>query len=210
VIERPSDGRLNARLRVAAEHQLAGHTPRPRALAGGLASLQVHESLLNNVLEQLHLDGRTMTAGDLVNHVNRMLNVVVQCNAEKADKVSFTFADRNALRVRLADDRMLLTVSLAKMEAGDRQWTDFQILVPYTFKPHGATVRLTQMAEPSLLGRLSNRSQIIIQGILTNFFDSEAKYDLLATVFDTRRFGDAHVGQIVIADGWLGLSLMTR
>ena len=65
---------------------------------GGLASLQVHESLLNNVLEQLRLEGRTMTAKDLVAHVNRTLNVTIKCDAEKADKVSFTFADRNALR----------------------------------------------------------------------------------------------------------------
>ncbi len=210
VIERPADGRLNARIRLAGEHQLSGHTPRPRALVGGLASLQVHESLLNNVLEQLRLEGRTMTAKDLVVHVNRALNVAVKCDAEKADKVSLTFTDRNALRVRLADDRMLLTVSLAKLEAGDRQWTNFQILVPYAIQPLGATVRVKQIEEPTLVGRLSNRSQIIIQGILTNFFDTDANYDLLASVFDARRFGDAHVAQVVIDDGWLGLSLMTR
>ena len=52
---------MNVRLRLASDHQLSGHTPRPRAMAGSLASLQVHESLLNNVLEQLRLEGRTMT-----------------------------------------------------------------------------------------------------------------------------------------------------
>ena len=58
--------------------------------------------------------------------------------------------------------------------------------------------------------QFNNRSQIIIQGILTNFFDSDVKYNLLTSVFDAKRFGDAHVAQIVIADGWLGLSLMTK
>jgi hypothetical protein len=210
VIERPSDGRLNARIRLAGEHQLSGHTPRPRALAGGLASLQVHESLLNNVLEQLRLDGRTMTAKDLVDHLNTAFNVSIKCDAEKADRVSFTFTDRNALRVRLADDQMLLIVSLASLEAGDRLWTNFQILVPYAIQPLGATVRVKQIEEPSLIGRLSNRSQIIIQGILTNFFDTDANYDLLASVFNVPRFDDAHVAQVVIQDGWLGLSLLRK
>ena len=50
VVERPADERMNVRLRLASDHQLSGHTPRPRAMAGSLASLQVHESMLNNVL----------------------------------------------------------------------------------------------------------------------------------------------------------------
>src|SRR5207244_10177501 len=131
-----------------------------------LASLQVHESLLNNVLEQLRLEGRTMTAVQLIDHVNRQLNVKLTCNVEKGRKLTFTFADQDALRVRLADDRLLLTVSLAKLQGGGRQWTNFQILVRYAVTPQGASVQLVQIDEPSLSGRLSNRSQIIVQGIL--------------------------------------------
>ena len=76
--------------------------------------------------------------------------------------------------------------------------------------PQGASVQLVQTDEPSLIGRLSNRSQIIIQGILTNFFDSDAKHDLLSSVFDAKRFGDAQIAQVVITDGWLGLSMMRK
>jgi hypothetical protein len=210
VVDRPADERMNVRLRVAAEHQLSGHTPRPRALVNSLASLQVHESLINNVLEQLHLDGRSMTASQLVNHINEQLNVRLKCNAEKGGKLTFTFAEQDALHVRLADDCMLLTVSIARLDGGDRQWTDFQIVVPYAFKPSGASIQLVQTDEPSLLGRLSNRSQMILQGILTNFFDSDEKFDLLSSVFDAQRFGDAKIAQVVVTDGWLGLSLTQK
>jgi hypothetical protein len=228
VVERPADERMNVRFRLANDDQLSGHTPRPRALAGSLASAQVHESFLNNVLEQLRLDGRTMNAKELVDHINRKLNTklahpadsddaagsrkqpVAARNLENASRLSFTFADRNALRARLADDRLWLIVTVARLEAGGRRWSNFQILVPYGFQPQGATVQLAQADEISLKGRLSNRSQIIIRGILTNFFDSDAKYDLLANLFDTRRLGEVHVAQIVITDGWLGLSMMKK
>ncbi len=208
VLERPADGRLNVRIRLAGEHQLSGHTPRPRALAGGLASLQIHESLVNNLLEQLRLNGRTMTAAELVAHVNRRINLAIPCKSEKAHMLTFTFADRDALRVRLADDELLLVVSLAGLEAGDRSWSNFQIVVPYAVKPHGATVQVVQTDEPRLIGRLSNRSQIILHGILTNFFDSEVQFPVLAGVLDDERFGDVQARQVVIADGWLGVSLM--
>ncbi len=210
VLERPAEGRLNVRIRLADEHQLSGHTPRPRALAGGLGSLQVHESMVNNLLGQWRLNGRTMTAAALVAHVNRRLNLAIPCDSEKADKLKFTFADRDAVRVRLAEDRLLLLVSLAELEAGDRSWSNFQIVVPYAVKPHGTTVQVTQIDEPSLVGRLSNRSQIVIQGILTNFFDSEAQFNVLSDVLDTQRFGDVYAGQVVIADGWLGVSLLAK
>ena len=39
--------RLVARLRVASDEQLASHTPRPRALSDSLASLQLHETALD-------------------------------------------------------------------------------------------------------------------------------------------------------------------
>jgi hypothetical protein len=226
VIERPADERLNTRFRVASDHQLSAHTPRPRALAGSLASVQVHESFFNNVLGQLRLDGRTMNAKELVNHLNRKLNTkimppagadappasrqAVAANLENAERLSFTFAPRDALRVRLAGERLLLMVKVARLEGGSRRWNNFEIIVPYGFTAHDATIRLAQADELVLKGRLSNRSQIIIRGILTNFFDSDAKYDLLADALNTRRLGEVHVAQIEIIDGWLGLSMMRK
>jgi hypothetical protein len=67
-----------------------------------------------------------------------------------------------------------------------------------------------QIDEPTFQGRLSNRSQIVLQGILSNFFDSDAKHDLLSSVFDAKRFGDSQITQAVITDGWLGLSMMKK
>ena len=53
-----SADRLTMRLRLAADHQLGAHTPRPRAPSDSLASFQIHESAFNNLVSQLDLNGR--------------------------------------------------------------------------------------------------------------------------------------------------------
>ena len=45
------------RLRVGGEDQLGSHTPRPPEVPGSLASLQIHESVINNGIQRLRLDG---------------------------------------------------------------------------------------------------------------------------------------------------------
>ena len=61
--------RLTMRTRLAGENQLGGHTARPQAPSDSLASLQIHQSALNNALDQLLLSGRTFTPAELYAHV---------------------------------------------------------------------------------------------------------------------------------------------
>ncbi|HYW80231.1 MAG TPA: hypothetical protein VE890_11670, partial [Thermoguttaceae bacterium] len=53
--------RITMRLRLAGKDQLASHTPRPRAPGGSLASLQVHQSAVNNLSDRFELAGNTYT-----------------------------------------------------------------------------------------------------------------------------------------------------
>src|SRR5262249_33968105 len=50
--------RLIARYRVAARDQVSAQTPRPQAPSDSMLSVQIHESAMNNVLEELNLQGR--------------------------------------------------------------------------------------------------------------------------------------------------------
>ena len=47
-----TEKRFSMRIRLAGPDQLGGHTPRPQAPSDSLASVQIHESMLNNVLER--------------------------------------------------------------------------------------------------------------------------------------------------------------
>jgi hypothetical protein len=216
-VERPAEGQLNARIRIAGEHQLAGHTPRPRALAGSMASLQVHESALNNMLQQLRLDGRTMTATALGAEINRKFGTSVRYDEEKSGRLTISFAEKDAVRVRLAGGRLTYMIHLARLRGGTQSWSNFEIHVPYVAEPYKSTVQLRQVSEPELIGRLSNRSKLLIQGILTNFFDIDNPIELRPTFLRDeqlrgleRGYADTHVKQIVIEDGWMGFSMTRR
>ncbi|MGD9633818.1 MAG: hypothetical protein AB7U97_11125, partial [Pirellulales bacterium] len=78
--------RVIARLRVAGEEQLAGHTPRPRAPADSLASIQVHESALTNAAMSLDLDGKRLSAKELQDLIRAKLARTNQAPATVVDE----------------------------------------------------------------------------------------------------------------------------
>lgn len=224
VAEPQRDDRMTLRVRLANEHQLGCNTPRPLALADSLASMQVHESLINNVAEQLHLDGRTMNGAELLRHVSAKLSVKLQVDKkepavqpsdekptrDKAERVQFTFAQQDAVRARLVDGQLVLTVSVDLFEAGGRRWKNFRIVVPYELRPVDTTVELVQVGEASFLGRISAKSQLILRGIMTNFFDKDRTFRILADVMSDDRLAGTRVILAEITDGWIGLCLGSK
>ena len=54
------------RLRLAGDAKLAAHTPRPRAPADTMLSLQVHDSTINNALERFELGGHRLALEELI------------------------------------------------------------------------------------------------------------------------------------------------
>ncbi len=64
---RTTEQRLLARYRLAGDWQLGAFTPRPRALSSSLMSVQVHQSALNNTLEQLIPKDQPMTIHQMLN-----------------------------------------------------------------------------------------------------------------------------------------------
>ena len=87
--------RLTMRLRIAGEDQLGSYTPRPQAPAECLASFQIHESMLNNALQRLQLEGKTLTLKELIERISERFQRpnVWQINPEHED-VKITFADK--------------------------------------------------------------------------------------------------------------------
>ena len=59
-----TDDRLIARYRLAGFTQMGADSTRPRALASGLMSLQLHDSAINNFLARIRLEGKRFYAGN--------------------------------------------------------------------------------------------------------------------------------------------------
>ncbi len=205
--------RLNMRIRLAGEEQLGSHTPRPRAPADSLASFQLHESAINNVLDRLDLDGRTFTLDELAQHVTRVLNKDDWLRVGTDDEdVSITFAAANAVTVRCQEGRVGITISIDRLRHERRAWRDFQAHAFYRPETGGLTAELARDGVVQLSGdRLPLGSQIALRGIFVRIFSSRRPWELLPTaVAENPKLADLEVTQFAIDDGWIGLALGPR
>ena len=125
-----------------------------------LASVQIHQSALNNVCQQLGWDGETLTLPEMREAILEHLHVDGAARAPSTlpDDLSVTFAPQNAIRVKCQDNRIELNMAIARMEKPPQKWQDFTVRVFY--KPdlsapggtadarrHGAIGRPTAGAE---------------------------------------------------------------
>ena len=171
-----TDKRFMMRLRIGGEDQLGSHTPRPQAPADSLASLQLHESVLNNGIARLQLAGRTFTLPELSKHVATLLNCPTpwETNPDNND-VTIAFAQRNPVVVRCQEGQVVVTLSLAQLSKSPRKWSDFQVCAFYRPEVSGRSAQLVRDGVIHLIGaRLNLASQIALRGIFSHAFSKKA------------------------------------
>jgi hypothetical protein len=202
--------RFIMRVRLAGRDQLGAHTPRPQAPADSLASLQVHESAVNNVLQRLELDGQTFTLPNLARHIAWRLNrpEPKPIDPDQED-VKVTFAAQDAVRVRCLDGRVEVSMAVAKLSKSPRHWKDFQVRAFYRPQIDG---RLVQMARDGVVrlsgARLSTGAQIALRGVFAKVFSEKAPWQLTPEqLAKNPKLDGLTVTQLVINDGWIGVAV---
>lgn len=205
-----TEKRFTMRLRLAGEDQLGSHTPRPQAPADALASVQVHESVLNNAIERLQLNGRTFTLPELSKHVAMRLNRPApwEINPEHAD-VKITFADKDAVIVRCQDGQLVLKMLVVQLSKAARKWKNFQIQAYYRPKVDGRSAELVREGVIHLSGpRISTATRIALSGIFSRALSKNNSWDLVPPqIVKEPKLGETAITQFVIDDGWIGVSL---
>ncbi|MCC6125421.1 MAG: hypothetical protein IT426_10690 [Pirellulales bacterium] len=205
--------RLTMRLRVAGADQLGSHTPRLQAPAECLASFQIHESMLNNALGRLQLEGKTFTLKELTERFSQRFQRpgFWRINPEHED-VKITFADKNAIAVQCREGQVILLLAVAELSKEPRQWRNFQVKV--FFKPE-INGRLAELARDGAIhligGPMSMGSQIALRGVFSKAFPSGQRVTLMPDRFlNDANLKDLTVGQFAIDDGWIGVAIGDR
>lgn len=205
-----TDARLTSRLRLSSDEQLAACTPRPMALAGSLASLQMHQSVANNICDRLDLDGHTFTLPSLQQRLVKAFRLPPEALAEEyPSDLRIRFADRDALIARFDEGRIELTLNVAELHKHPKIWRDFLVRVYYRPQVNGLDVRFVRDGTVQLRGEHFGRDpQIVLRGIFSKVFshDRELVFFKAATLADPRLAGMG-VTQCVLTDGWIGLSV---
>lgn len=204
-----TDTQATVRLRLAAATQLAAHTPRPRAPADAMLSMQVHQSTLNNTCERFALAGRSVEVQELIREVCGKLGVEPRLPDDMPEGVNITFAAEQPLRVECREGLIHVRIALDAIESGRRNWYDIVAHVAYRPKPTGLQVALeregpVQLSGPNHQGRL----EIPLRTIFGKIFPKERPIPLLPpTIVENPRLATVKAVQTTCADGWFALAL---
>lgn len=205
-----TEERLIVRYRLAGYTQLAAHTPRPQAPADSVLSVQVHQSTMNNVIEQLQLDGRTVELRELYRRLAGRLAKDDDLISDLPEGVTILFDKEDAVSIRCDDERVTLTLRIAKLSAGrGNDWHNFEVRAHFIPQSSGLEAKLVRDSYIELEGqRLRLRDQVALRGIFSKVYSQKRPLPIInATLAKDSRFQDLRVTQLVIDDGWIGLAL---
>ena len=201
------------RYRLAGRDQMAASTARPAEIAGSLCSCQVHESALNNTIMRLGLNGEEFTAKQLQEHFQQIVGVEPATAADQQEELpeaAFEFAPLDPIRFRLDDQKLTVELNLASMQIGDgRKWKRLSVKTSYVPRVENGAVVLGQSDEGIRLKgkRLRFRDQVALRTVFEVMFKSEYRFNVLTEKFQQRVGNDLSITQLVLSDGWLGLSI---
>ncbi|MDH3717897.1 MAG: hypothetical protein OES79_07225, partial [Planctomycetota bacterium] len=202
--------RAVTRLRVGNELQLTGHTARPRAPSDSWASMQIHETVLNNGLQQLELDGKTMSLEELYRYIARRLDrPVKEIPDTMPSNVYVSFAAQDAVRVRCEDGSATLTLGLAEVRKGTNRWRNLLIRGNYAPAVEGLSAGLVRTGPILLVGhRLRTRDQVALRGVFSKLLSKSHQLNLVPDdLAKDKRLVDMAITQAEIKDGWIGVAM---
>ncbi len=204
-----TEQRMVVRLRLAGDEQLGAHTPRPRALSNSLLSLQLHESVLNNTVGQLGLDGKTFELHQLYEHLGRRLEVDLPVPDDLPPETRVTFAPRDAVQIHCREGLIKITLAIAEIEQPRRAFRHFKVHAFYRPETEGITARLEREETIQLEGHdLGFGGQIVLRGVFSKIFSRNRALPIIpAQAGEDPRLKGLEINQLVIEDGWIGFSL---
>ena len=207
---RTTETRIIARIRVAGPDQLSAYTARPQAPSASLASVQFHESAINNLIENFDLDGKIYTLERLYSELHGKLG---DPDAELPDDypegVVVQFAPRDAIRVHFADDSVVVTVKLTRLSYGRRgRWRNLTVRGRYRPDPAHPAAHLVRREGIELTGhRLGIGDQVKLRGIFSKVMSRNRNVVLLnSRLVADPRLKDLQIQQFVVRDGWIGMA----
>lgn len=206
---RTTDERLIARLRLAGEDHLAAYTPRPVAPADSLLSIQIHETALNNGLSGLQLDNRQLTGAELSQLLTEKFDRAVPELPEAARRTEMHFAD-DAVQVDFADGKVHLIFAMRELVHDRNSIRNFKVHAYYRPEVEGISAKLVRDGSLQMEGRMRHTERARLHAVFGKLLDEDRPFELVRIPGNddsAHRLEGLMVTQLVIDDGWLGLSI---
>ncbi len=205
-----TEDRAVMELRLANASQLAANTLRPLAPSDSLASMQVHESVLNNAAAGLGLDGRRMTLLELFAFLSeRFGNPDATPPEDLPVRAVIEFASHDAIHVRCSEDRLEVVLNIREVAHGRDKIQNFEVHVYFRPEIDGLDVRLVRDGTLQFDGRnLRTGPRVVLHSVFGKLLVKDQQMRLLKRELgDDPRLEGLMVTQLVIDEGWIGLSV---
>ena len=205
------DDKLMMDYRIASRQQLAGFGIRPTIPADSLFQLQLHESAINNLLENLELDGRRDNLPNLWQQISSSLGMdTVDIPGEVPADVIVELAPVSAVHVRFEAGLLRLQVNLRELRQGNRtSWKNFSIVAQY--RPGEASTQgsLVRDGHLNVIGRsIRLGDRIVLQGIFNKVFSRARPITILTQdLVQQPALADTQITHHVIENGWLSIAI---
>jgi len=197
--------------RIAGNQQLAGFGKCPAPPEDSLLQLQLHESAVNNLLEQLKLDGRRGNLPTLVNEISSSLGMSTSpLLAQMPDDVIVEMSPAWSVNVRFENGSLRLQLNLRELRQGNRlSWRNFSIVAFYRPNDAPGQVSLVREGQLSVIGRsIGLADRIALQGIFNKVFSRTRAISLMTQeLVDHPALVDTQISQHVVDNGWLCIAV---
>lgn len=181
-----TDSHLWVNQRLMRSNELGGGiAPRQFDTDSGLM-VQIHESMMNNALDELGFAGRTMTDEEVrteletafTNLLGRPVNLpqsAPPADGEEAGPNTFVFAESDPIRVRATGGQFLLVLKSGFQQEGRDDIPTQEITIPLSFNVDGDQINITRgvVAVAPVDQPESVAQQIAQAGVIRKKFDAQ-------------------------------------
>jgi hypothetical protein len=206
-----TERRLLARYRVAGNDQLAAHTPRPSAPSDSHLSVQIHESALNNAIDQIHFDEGSGTIQELSDKLAlAMQQTPWKLAGDVPSDIVVHFAQNRPITVEFRDGKVWLTLRIDQLQQKDKMnLKKFVIVASYIPVVNGLFAELQLDGPVSVDGeRLGVRERLPLRTIFAKVFAAHRTIPLVqSSLAGDKRAEGLSISQLDFHDGWLALAV---
>ena len=210
-----TESEIMIRYRLAGRDQMAANTARPQIDSQSMLGMQLHQSLINNMIARLGLNGETFTDQELAEHMQRVLGVSTktQSDDEQQDAL-FKFATLDPIKLEFTDNRVNIVINLDSLKIGKsaKPLRRLSVTAAYAIEADGMHVRLTQDAtgtRATVRGkrmRLGDRA--VVSTVMKMLFEPSYSINALPEQFrDRPQAQSLTISRLVVHDGWLGVEM---
>ena len=217
-----TDQLMTMNARVMSPHQIGGDLPDSRLMSVTGATALVHETALNNAIDQMDLAGQTVTEAELkakieaflTKALNRPYKFQAETPVEATDEDEkalngIIFAAVDPIRIRVTNDELTIVIRAGFKQEGKEDIPTREITVPISLEAAGNQI-LAKRGNVIVAAAEGQGGGVAINAVVRKKIQSvlpDRAVDSKIEIKTPEKIVISHVTKIKLVDGWLVINI---